>query len=75
MRLELSSDDVDVLRNVLHDFLPQLRMEVARTEDRQFRHEMVRRQEALERLLARLDEPEVRPGDARVESGRRDELR
>lgn len=57
MRLELTNEDARTLRALLHDYLPTLRNEVARTEARDFRHEMIRRQEVCERVLAELGEP------------------
>lgn len=54
MRLELTNEDARTLRALLHDYLPTLRNEVARTEARDFRHEMIRRQEVCERVLAEL---------------------
>jgi hypothetical protein len=54
MRLELTPDEVKTLRALLHDYLPDLRREVARTEAHDFRHELVKRQDLCERLLADL---------------------
>lgn len=54
MRLELTNADARTLRALLHDYLPTLRNEVARTDARDFRHEMIRRQEVVERVLAEL---------------------
>ena len=55
MHLELTDDEARTLRAMLHDYLPALKMEVARTDAREFRHEMVKRQEVCERLLGLLD--------------------
>jgi hypothetical protein len=55
MHLNLSDEDARTLGTLLRDYLPQLRMEVARTEAREFRHEMVKRQEVCERVLAALE--------------------
>ena len=55
MHLELTDDDARTLRALLRDYLPELKMEVARTEARDFRHEMVMRQDVCERLLGLLE--------------------
>jgi len=54
MELNLTDRDTELLRELLRDYLPDLRREVARTEERTFRHEMVERQDLVERLLDRL---------------------
>jgi hypothetical protein len=56
VRIELTPEDAATLRALLHDYLPNLRREVARTEKREIRHEMERRQEVVERVLAELGE-------------------
>ena len=61
MKLDLSSEETETLRGLLHDFLPDLRREVARTEVREFRHELVKRQELCERLLDDLETAELEP--------------
>ena len=55
MQLTLTDDDAHTLRDLLRDFLPELRFEVARTDSHDFRHILVKRQELCERLLAELD--------------------
>lgn len=55
MQLELTQEDARVLRDTLHDYLPDLRREVAATDERTLRHELVKRQDLCEQLLARLD--------------------
>lgn len=54
MLIDLTMDDARLLRELLEDYLPQLKREVARTEVQSLRHEMVQRQELCERILARL---------------------
>jgi hypothetical protein len=54
MELHLNSEDARLLHDLLEDYLPTLRMEVARTDVRDLRHELVLRQELVERLIARL---------------------
>jgi hypothetical protein len=56
MQLILSEDDTTLLRGLLADYLPGLRREVARTEQRELRHLMVQRQELVERVLEQLGE-------------------
>ena len=57
MHLTLSEDDTALLRDLLADYLPALRREVARTERHELRHLMVQRQELVERVLAQLGQP------------------
>ena len=59
MHLDLSNDDAHELRALLHDYLPELRLEVARTEARDFRRELIKRQEVCERVLELLEEAGV----------------
>jgi hypothetical protein len=54
MQLNLSDDEALRLREVLTEHLRDLRREVARTDAKDFRHELVLRQEVVERVLARL---------------------
>ena len=54
MMLDLSQDDARMLREVLQNYLPDLKREVTRTEVKTLRHELVLRQELCERLLQRL---------------------
>ena len=61
MQLNLNDRDTELLRGVLQDYLPDLRREVARTEERTFRHEMVERQDMVERLLNQLSAEARRP--------------
>ena len=65
MRLDLTEEDTATLRALLRNYLPDLRREVAGTDARELRHELVKRQDLCERLLARLGErteAEWRPG-------------
>jgi hypothetical protein len=54
MQLILSDDDTTLLRELLADYLPALRREVARTERHALRHIMVQRQDLVERVLEQL---------------------
>lgn len=55
MHLDLTLDDTRTLHEMLMDYLPELKREVARTEARELRRELVHRQELCERLLAQLE--------------------
>ncbi|HET6573083.1 MAG TPA: hypothetical protein VFG68_05745 [Fimbriiglobus sp.] len=57
MQLTLSAEEARTLRDVLHDYLPDLRREAAGTDlaSRELRHELVKREELCERLLAGLE--------------------
>jgi hypothetical protein len=54
MDVTLSDDEVRTLRGLLRDFLPELKFEVARTDGRELRHVLVKRQTLCERLLEEL---------------------
>ena len=54
MLLELTHDEPQMLRELLQDYLPEIKREVARTDVKTLRHELVLRQELVERLLERL---------------------
>jgi hypothetical protein len=57
MQLMLSDDETALLRDLLADYLPALKREVARTERHGLRHLMVQRQELIERILLQLGQP------------------
>jgi len=54
MQLTLTNREVEILRDLLRDYLPDLKREVARTEQHELRHLFVERQELVERMLAQV---------------------
>jgi hypothetical protein len=56
MQLVLSDAETVLLRELLADYLPSLRREVARTEQHDLRHLMVQRQDLVERIAEQLRE-------------------
>jgi inorganic pyrophosphatase len=54
MMIELSPDDLEVLRESLELYLTDFRREVAGTENPEMRHRLQRKQDALEGILTRL---------------------
>jgi hypothetical protein len=54
MELVLSEDETVLLRDLLADYLPALKREVARTERHDLRHLLVQRQDLVERVLEQL---------------------
>jgi hypothetical protein len=55
MQVTLTDDETLLLHDLLHDYLPDLKREVARTEQHELRHLYVERQELVERLLGQLE--------------------
>lgn len=60
MQVDLSTDEAGTLKALLRDCVTDLKREIARAEDRRFRHELVQREELCERLIARLDNDTTR---------------
>jgi hypothetical protein len=56
MDVMLSDDEVETLRGLLHDSLPALKFEAARTDDKEVRHVLIKRQTLCERLIEELGE-------------------
>jgi len=54
MHLTLTDREVEILRGLLHDYLPDLKREVARTDQHELRHLFVERQELVERMLTQV---------------------
>jgi hypothetical protein len=59
MQVLLTDGEAVLLRELLADYLPALRREVARTEQHDLRHVMVQRQDLVERLLQQLGHREA----------------
>ena len=57
MRLDLTERESELLRELLHDYLPALQRELARTDKHTLRHGLVERQDLVERLLDKLPAP------------------
>lgn len=55
MHVDLTADEAATLKALLRDCIPDLKREIARTENHRFRHELVQREELCEQLIARLD--------------------
>jgi hypothetical protein len=55
MQLNLSAEDVEMLKEILSNYLSDLRMEIADTDSMSFREEMKKREELLKRLLNDLE--------------------
>jgi len=54
MHLDLTADESRVLYDMLSNHLPELRMEVARTDSHEYRHRLVERLNLCEKLLDQL---------------------
>ena len=57
MQLIISPDEMVILRDLLSSYRPELRREVARTDQHDFRHLLVQRLDLAERLLDQLATP------------------
>ena len=64
MQVELTTEEASTLKALLRDTIPDLKREIARADDRQFRHELVQREELCERLISRLDRDVTRTHSA-----------
>jgi hypothetical protein len=51
MTIQLKDDEARTLRDMLEEFLPELKYEAARTEEKQLRHILYERQTLVERLV------------------------
>jgi hypothetical protein len=55
MHVDLTTEEAATLKALLSDCIPDLKREIARAEDRRFRHQLVQREELCERLIPRLE--------------------
>jgi hypothetical protein len=55
MQVDLTTEEAGMLKDLLRDCITDLKREMARADDRRFRHGLVQREELCERLIARLD--------------------
>lgn len=55
MRIDLTEREAAILREALASYLPELRMEIARTEAKEYRHGLFDREQLFERLLAEIE--------------------
>ena len=55
MNVQLNDDEVQTFREMLHDYLPGLKFEVARTHASEIRQALVKRRTLCERLVDELD--------------------
>ncbi len=59
MALELAAEDFDLLKRVLERYVSELRMEIADTDNADWRKDMHADEDRAKQLLARLAEPEA----------------
>jgi hypothetical protein len=59
MHVDLTAEEAATLKGLLTDCIPDLKREIARADDRRFRHQLVQREELCERLITRLDSDAV----------------
>jgi hypothetical protein len=64
MHVDLTTEEAATLKGLLSDCIPDLKREIARADDRSFRHELVQREELCERLIVRLDSDDSRTPSA-----------
>ncbi len=57
VRLDLSVDEVELLRNILSNRLTDMRKEISHTATREFREKLKKEEELVERLLAEMMAP------------------
>ncbi|MGE5620605.1 MAG: hypothetical protein ACM3US_15265 [Sphingomonadaceae bacterium] len=62
MELALQPEEARLLRDILSEYLSDLRMEIANTEQYEWREEMKKREAAIQEIIVRIE----RLGTARV---------
>ena len=60
MQLQLTDQEAHDLHDLLHEYLPMLRREVARTDSKEFRHLLVQRLDLVVRLVQDLSLSPIR---------------
>ncbi|HEX3035919.1 MAG TPA: hypothetical protein VHT73_12470 [Thermodesulfobacteriota bacterium] len=56
MHIDITSEEAQMLREVLGSYLSDLRMEISNTENMSFREELKKREEFLKKLIKHLEE-------------------
>ena len=56
VRLELTAEEAETLTEILRSYLSDLRMEIARTDDRHFRENLKMRETFIKDVLGRLSQ-------------------
>lgn len=59
IQIELTSEKAEMLREIISTYLSDLRMEIAGTENMDFREELKKKEEFLKQLLPRLEKEET----------------
>ena len=54
IQIELTHEDIDMLREILASHLSELRMEIAHTDNRKLRERLKEREEVMKGVLARI---------------------
>jgi len=55
MELKITPSEAELLHQMLEQYLRELRVEIARTEHKEFRHQLRIREELLDRLVTELE--------------------
>lgn len=59
IQIDLTSEKAEMLREIISTYLSDLRMEIASTENMNFREELKKKEEFLKELLPRLEKGET----------------